>query len=37
METRYERPEVQATYSADELAEEAALCLPLYEPATTDA
>jgi hypothetical protein len=31
MATRYERPEVLATYSADELAEEAARCLPVYE------
>jgi hypothetical protein len=30
METRYERPEVLATYSADELAEEAALCVMTY-------
>ena len=26
MEKRYERPEVLATYSADEIAEEAAIC-----------
>ena len=26
MEKRYERPEVLATYSVDELAEEAAVC-----------
>jgi hypothetical protein len=36
METRYEEPEVLATYSADELAEEAALCRPVYEPTTVD-
>jgi hypothetical protein len=35
METRYERPEVLATYSADELADEAALCATMYAP--TDA
>jgi len=27
MEKRYERPEVLATYSADELAEEAGVCV----------
>ena len=35
MEKRYERPEVLASYSVEELVEEAALCLPVYEPVTT--
>ena len=30
MEKRYERPEVLASYSVEELVEEAALCLPVY-------
>jgi hypothetical protein len=30
MEKRYERPEVLATYTVDELAEDAALCKPVY-------
>ncbi len=36
METRYERPEVLATYSAAELAEEAARCEVQYRPDTID-
>jgi hypothetical protein len=34
MDDRYERPEVLATYSADELAEEAAVC-QVYEKTVT--
>jgi hypothetical protein len=34
MEKRYERPAVLATYSADELAEEAARCEVQYRPDT---
>ena len=31
MEKRYEAPEVLATYSADEVAEEAAVCIDGYK------
>jgi hypothetical protein len=31
MEATYERPEVLATYSVDELAEEAAVCVEGYD------
>jgi hypothetical protein len=36
MEAPYERPEVIATYSADELAEEAARCDAHYLPTATN-
>jgi hypothetical protein len=32
----YEKPEVLATYSVEELTEEAARCFPAYEPTTTN-
>jgi hypothetical protein len=35
MEKRYEKPTVLATYSAEELAEEAALCGAQYQPDVT--
>ncbi len=31
MERSYEKPEVLATYSVEELTEEAARCLPTYD------